>query len=101
MNKNKTLHIDHIALHKSAKDREDIVRQICDYMGENLDSPACREVQEHLEACPTCKVYFDTVKKTVTLCRQCDEEEKVPDDVRARLLKVLHLEEIRNKHNSK
>ena len=101
MNRKKIVLIDHLALHKSAKDREEMVRLICDYMGEDLDSPACREVQEHFDSCPTCKVYFDTVKKTVTLCRQCDEEEKVPDEVRTRLFNVLHLEEIRNKHNRK
>lgn len=98
MKKAKSIHIEHLALHKSAKDTEEMVKQICDYMGEDMDSPACKEVQEHLEACPTCKVYFDTVKKTVTLCRQCEEEEKVPDDVKSRLLKVLHLDEIQNKH---
>ena len=68
-------------------------------LGEDLESPACREVQEHLKTCPTCKVYFDTVRKTVTLCRQCEEEEKIPEDVKSRLFKVLHLEEIQNKHN--
>jgi predicted anti-sigma-YlaC factor YlaD len=99
MKKVKSLHIDHLALHKSAKDAEDMVKQICDYMGEDLDSPACREVQEHLEACPTCKVYFDTVRKTVTLCRQCEQEESIPADVKSRLFKVLHLDQIQNRHN--
>jgi predicted anti-sigma-YlaC factor YlaD len=101
MKKVKSLHIDHLALHQSAKEAEEMVKQICDYMGEELDSPACKEVQQHLESCPTCKVYFDTVKKTVTLCRQCEEEEAMPDEVKTRLFKVLHLEQIQNKYQRK
>ena len=101
MKKDKSVPVNQLTWHKSAKDREEIVKQICDYMGDDLDSPACKEVQEHLESCPTCKIYFDTVKKTVTLCRQCEEEEEVPEDVKARLFKVLHLEQIQNRHNHK
>jgi len=61
-------------------------------MGEDFDNPACQEVLEHLKQCPTCKVYYDTTKKTVLLCRENDCPEKLPDDVNNRLLKVLNLD---------
>ncbi len=76
-------------------DHKKIVEQICDFMGEDLDSPACQEVVEHLKMCPTCRVYFDTVKKTVTLCREMEDEKKLPNDVHSRLFKVLNLNEIK------
>ena len=75
---------------KSPK-HQNIYDQICDFMGEDLDAHACKEVADHLESCPKCKVYFDQVKKTVTLCREIDKDREVPDEVNDRLFKVLNL----------
>jgi hypothetical protein len=60
-------------------------------MGEDLDAPACKEVAQHLESCPNCKVYLDTVKKTVTICRENEKHEELPKEVKSRLYKVLNL----------
>jgi len=60
-------------------------------MGEDLNDPACLEMQEHINKCPTCKVYYDTIKKTVLLCRENDCQEELPNDVNRRLMKVLDL----------
>lgn len=70
------------------------IKQICDLMGEDLDSPACQEMMEHINSCPTCKVYYDTMKKTVLLCRENDCPEEVPEDVSNRLLKILDLADL-------
>ena len=72
-------------------DHKEIYKQICDFMGEDLDAPVCKEVAEHLEKCPNCKVQLDTVKKTVTLCQESSKDELIPDDVKRRLYKVLKL----------
>jgi len=81
-------------MHEHTKDR---IKQFCEMMGEDINSPACQEVMDHLKSCPTCKVYYDTIKKTVLLCREIDCAEKVPEDVRFRLMKVLDLEEFQPK----
>ncbi len=70
---------------------QDVYKQICDFMGEDLDAPACKEVAEHLENCPNCKVVLDTVRKTVTICRENEKKEAIPADVKNRLYKVLKL----------
>jgi len=70
---------------------QEVYKQICDFMGEDLNAPACKEVADHLENCPNCKVYLDTVKKTVTICREIEKEEIMPEDVKKRLYKVLNL----------
>ncbi len=67
------------------------IKKICDIMGEDFDAPACKEVLDHLNQCPTCKVYYDTIKKTVLLCQENDCAEKLPEDVNQRLLEVLDL----------
>jgi hypothetical protein len=69
-------------------------------MGEDLDAPACREVAEHLETCPTCQVQLDTIKRTVTLCREMEDNKKVPAEVNDRLLKVLDLDNIKKNHDA-
>lgn len=76
------------------KDHREIVKQICDFMGEDLDAPACREVAEHLKICPTCQVQLDTIKRTVTLCRDIVDNEKLPADVSERLFRVLNLNDL-------
>jgi hypothetical protein len=70
---------------------QDVYKQICDFMGEDLEAPVCKEVAEHLENCPDCKVVLDTVRKTVTICRENEKKEAVPQDVKNRLYKVLNL----------
>lgn len=72
-----------------------VIEQICDFMGEDIDSPACRAVADHFKECSTCRIYFDTVKKTVTLCRELEDDKKMPEDVHSRLFKVLNLDEIK------
>ena len=79
-------------------DHKDVVKQICDFMGEDLDAPACREVAEHLQTCPTCQVQLDTIRRTVTLCREMEENKKIPSDVEDRLFKVLNLDFIKKSH---
>jgi predicted anti-sigma-YlaC factor YlaD len=69
-----------------------IYNEICDFMGEDITAPACKEVADHLASCPECKVYFDTVRKTVTLCQELEKKETVPADVKERLFKVLDLD---------
>jgi len=78
---------------KSSMHKE-VYKQICDFMGEDLDAPACKEVAQHLENCPNCKVYLDTVKKTVTICQETEKKEKIPQDIKNRLFKVLNLGDI-------
>lgn len=68
------------------------IKLICDQLGEDINTIPCKEVAEHLAKCPSCKVYLDTVKKTVVLCKENDCIEKLPDDVNKRLLKALDLD---------
>ena len=73
---------------------KEVYKQICDFMGEDLDTPVCKEVAEHLESCPNCKVYLDTVKKTVTICQETEKEIEIPQDIKNRLFKILNIGEL-------
>ncbi len=61
------------------------IEEICDQLSEYLDSDKCKEIKKHLEDCPTCCAYVDTIRKTVELYKE------LPEDVQERLMKVLKL----------
>jgi len=66
------------------------IEEICDQLGEDLDSDKCNEIKKHLEDCPTCCAYVNTVKKTVELYKILPSEQ-VPGNVHKRLIKILKL----------
>ena len=66
------------------------LQQICDQLSENIDSPLCQEIKEHLGACPKCCAHVDSIKKVVYLYKNVKASD-VPDDVDERLWKVLNL----------
>ncbi|MFC1554894.1 anti-sigma factor family protein [candidate division KSB1 bacterium] len=66
------------------------IEEICNKLGEDLDSEKCRELKKHLEHCPKCCAYVDTLKKTVEIYKILPSEE-VPEDIHKNLLKVLKL----------
>ncbi len=80
---------------------KDHIKQICDLLGEDFDDPACQEVLDLLNSCPTCKVYYDTVKKAVFLCKENDCPEELPSEAEERLMRVLDLDEIYKKAKRK
>ena len=71
---------------------EEVIKQLCNQMGEDLDAPFCQEVIDHLKECPNCQIIFDTVKKTVVLCRDLEQKKDMPPEMRQRLMKVLQLD---------
>lgn len=64
---------------------------LCGEMDEQIDSPKCREIKKHLEECPNCAAYLDSLKRTVRLYREypCP---KLPAKCRKELLAKLKSE---------
>lgn len=67
-----------------------ILERLCDALGEDLNSPLCLELKEHLDSCPDCTLQLDTVRRTVEIyrtipCQRC------PGEVSQRLLARLNL----------
>jgi anti-sigma factor RsiW len=46
-----------------------VYQHICDHLDEDLSSPRCRRIRQHLEGCPNCMAYLDSLKKTIILYR--------------------------------
>ncbi len=69
----------------------EILERICTELKENIDSPICQDLKKHLDDCPDCRAYVDSLKKTVYLYRQLPDE-ALPEDVQNRLFRVLKLD---------
>lgn len=72
------------------KDCRPFMERLCDALGEDLSSPLCRELQDHLDYCPDCSLQIDTVKRTIELYKALPRK-RVPGNVERRLRARLNL----------
>jgi len=70
---------------------KEVMKHVCESLGENLDDEKCRDVKKHLDSCPQCREYFKSVEITIECYRKYNV--KVPDEAHNRLMKFLDLEE--------
>jgi len=61
---------------------------ICDHLDEEITSPRCRQIKQHLEECPNCRAYLDSLKKTIVLYRAMPEP-PVPAGTHRELFKTI------------
>jgi anti-sigma factor RsiW len=46
-----------------------ILRQLSDYLDEELAQDLCTEIRRHLGACPNCETFVASLHQTISLCR--------------------------------
>lgn len=44
-----------------------MLEQLSDYLDDGARAELCRAIEAHMKGCPDCKVYVDTVRKTIWL----------------------------------
>ena len=71
--------------------KENIIKMVQEQLGRGIDADIIEDVARHMEECPECKIYVDSVKETVKIYRVTELEQSIPDDVSDRLFKVLDL----------
>jgi len=67
-----------------------VYHYICDNLDADIDSPRCRQLKRHLEACPDCAAYLDSLKKTVLLYKNLPAP-TVPLSVHKQLFKAINV----------
>jgi len=67
---------------------DEVYLHICDSLDENLSSPRCRAIKKHLEHCPECQTYLNSLKTTIALYRAMPEP-KLPPEVHRNLFKTI------------
>jgi len=66
----------------------DVYLHICENLDQGADSPRCRQIRRHLEACSDCASYLDSLKKTVDLYRALPDP-RIPRGAHLRLFKII------------
>lgn len=82
---------------KKKLNEEEHLRLLQEHLCDDLDNAACEELLEVLRTSKECRVYFDTIKKTVVLCRENDCPEDLPEDINQRLFERLGLAKLNTK----
>jgi predicted anti-sigma-YlaC factor YlaD len=62
---------------------------LCSFLEEDIDSPLCRELKEHMQECPDCRANVESVKRTVALYRESVPHVPLSDAVKQRLIAAL------------
>jgi predicted anti-sigma-YlaC factor YlaD len=73
------------------------LEQLGEFLDEDARAELCREIQVHLDRCPDCRIYVDTVKKTIVLYQNGASPE-MPVAANARLQTALAREYRLNPH---
>ena len=73
----------------------ELQKKICLDFGADIGSELCQEVGLLMEECPECKVYYDTMQRSVKLYRVVEDEWALPEAVSERLFKVLDLDQLK------
>ncbi len=63
---------------------KEFLKELTDYLDDQMDSSTRAELEEHLQWCHNCFVVCDTTKKTIEIFRG-SEMYTLPDDLRTRL----------------
>jgi predicted anti-sigma-YlaC factor YlaD len=65
-----------------------VVKELEDYLDEDLDAVLRNELEGHLSTCKKCRVFVDTTRKTIQI--YCNSEPApLPEDTRSRLHQAL------------
>ena len=67
---------------------KDFLRELSDFLDENVDSAVRQDLERHINECPNCWVICDTTKKTIQVYKGMDPE-ALPQKVHDRLVQIL------------
>lgn len=70
------------------KSCRDYIKGLSDYLDGEVEPELCAEIEKHIGQCENCRIMVDTLKQTVTLCRD-GRSEKLPEALESKLTSLL------------
>jgi len=67
---------------------KDFLRELSDYLDENLDAEIRAKLEQHITECPNCWVIADTTRRTIQIYKGM-EPYPIPSEVESRLMEAL------------
>ncbi|HUV29784.1 MAG TPA: zf-HC2 domain-containing protein [Acidobacteriota bacterium] len=71
-----------------ARHCEEYIEDLSDYIDGEIDPELCAEIRKHLSQCTNCRIMVDTMKMTVSLCRD-GKPEPLPPSLESKLNALL------------
>jgi anti-sigma factor RsiW len=65
-----------------------LIRELSDYLDNELDAALRQELEAHMCACPECRVIIDTTRQTILIYRGC-EPYPLPTELHNRLQRAI------------
>ncbi len=72
----------------NASECKEVFAVLSEYLNEELPDDICREIESHIAGCPPCVEFVESLKKSVDLCRSCEQVDSpgpLPEADRAKL----------------
>ena len=69
---------------------KNVYQYICLNLDADMNSPKCRAIKKHLDSCPNCTAYLDSLKKTILLYKK-QESPTIPTSTHRKLHRVIDL----------
>ncbi|MBI5474742.1 MAG: hypothetical protein HY961_20575 [Ignavibacteriae bacterium] len=67
---------------------EGVYKYICENLDANMKSARCRAIKKHIDSCPDCSAYLDSLKKTIMLYKK-ESGPSVPIHMHRQLFKMI------------
>lgn len=64
----------------------DLAARLSEYLDQEVDPDVCAEIEGHLDDCPPCRDFLQSLRRTVHLVRETPAPEVLPDDVKRRIV---------------
>jgi anti-sigma factor (TIGR02949 family) len=67
---------------------KDFLRELSEFLDENIDAEIRAKLERHMTECPNCWVIADTTRRTIKIYKGMDPN-PIPKDVEERLMQAL------------
>jgi anti-sigma factor RsiW len=71
-----------------AKKCQEYISGLVDYIDGEIDPELCEEIEKHIGECDNCRIMVDSLRQTVSLCRD-GRSEKLPSELETKLGNLL------------
>jgi anti-sigma factor (TIGR02949 family) len=63
---------------KHKDDCKEVFALLSEYLDAELNPENCEEIKQHLAGCPPCIEFLESLKRTVSLCHDCEPADQPP-----------------------
>jgi anti-sigma factor (TIGR02949 family) len=57
---------------------KEVFALLSEYLDAELPAESCEEIRAHLAHCPPCIEFLESLKRTITLCKGCEQGDAPP-----------------------